>query len=86
MLAPAGDRASQIGSPYQVTFMVTTNAEDGQPVTLAFNDAAPPATVTTLTATASGGSATFGVPLSPDGTYQVIATCRNAAGSRAARS
>src|SRR5262249_48348946 len=28
VLAPAGDRASQIGSPYQVTFVVTTNAED----------------------------------------------------------
>ena len=80
VLAPAGDRASQIGSPYQVTFQVTTNAEDGQPVTLAFNNAAPPGTVTTLTATVSGGSATFGLPLSPDGTYQVIATCRNAAG------
>jgi hypothetical protein len=35
-----GDRASQVGSPYQVTFTVTTNAEDGQPVTLSFNDAA----------------------------------------------
>ena len=43
VLAPAGDRASQIGSPYQVTFTVTTNAEDGQPVTLSFNDAATPA-------------------------------------------
>ena len=40
VLAPAGDRASQAGSPYQVTFTVTTNAEDGQPVTLAFNNAA----------------------------------------------
>ena len=81
VLAPAGDRASQTGSPYQVTFTVTTNAEDGQPVTLAFNDAATPAGVTTLpTVNASGGSATFGVPLSPDATYQVVATCRNANG------
>jgi Fibronectin type III domain len=80
VLAPAGDRASQIGSPYQVTFVVTTNAEDGQPVTLAFNNAAPPATVTTLNGTASGGSVTFGLQLVPDGTYQVIATCKNAAG------
>ncbi len=80
VLAPAGDRASQPGSPYQVTFVVTTNAEDGQQVTLAYNNAGPPpATPTTLTATVSGGSATFGVPLSPDGTYQVIATCKNAA-------
>ena len=47
VLAPAGDRASQIGSPYQVTFQVTTNAEDGQPVTLAFNNAATPTSVTT---------------------------------------
>ena len=36
--------------------------------------------MTTLTANASGGTATFGVPLSPDGTYQVVATCRNANG------
>ncbi len=47
VLAPAGDRASQIGSPYQVTFTVTTNAEDGQPVTLSYNDAATPGTVMT---------------------------------------
>ena len=80
VLAPGGDRASQAG-PYQVTFTVTTNAEDGQPVTLAFNNAATPASVTTLpTVNASGGSATFGVPLSPDATYQVVATCRNANG------
>jgi hypothetical protein len=60
---------------------VTTNAEDGQPVTLAFNNAATPASVTTLpTVNASGGSATFGVPLSPDATYQVVVTCRNANG------
>jgi hypothetical protein len=32
----------------------------------------------TLNATASSGSATFPVPLSPDGTYQVNATCKNA--------
>jgi hypothetical protein len=76
---PAGDRAGQPGSPYSVTFQVTTSAEDGQPVTLAYNNAATPSSVTTLTATASGGSATFGVPLSPDATYQVIATCKNAA-------
>ena len=69
--APAGDRASQIGSPYQVTFTVTTNAEDGQPVTLAFNNVASPSVVMTLNGTVANGSATFGVPLSPDGTYQV---------------
>jgi hypothetical protein len=79
VLAPAGDRASQIGSPYQVSFQVTTNAEDGQPVTLSFN-AAGSTTPTTLNATATGGAATFGVPLSPDGTYEVRASCRNLAG------
>ncbi|HEY5453315.1 MAG TPA: hypothetical protein VIQ54_31390, partial [Polyangia bacterium] len=78
VLAPAGDRASQPGSPYQVTFVVTTNAEDGQPVTLAFNTT-PPGTPMMLSGTVANGSATFGVPLSPDGTYQVTATCRNAA-------
>jgi hypothetical protein len=79
VLAPAGDRASQIGSPYQVTFQVTTNAEDGQQVKLTFNNAATPGATTMLTAPVSGGSATFGLPLTPDGTYQVIATCTNAA-------
>src|SRR5262249_51235220 len=58
----------------------TTNAEDGQPVTLAFNNAATAGAVTTLSGTASGGNASFGLPLSPDGTYQVIATCKNVAG------
>ena len=77
VLPPAGDRASQIGSPYQVTFTVTTNAEDGQPVTLAFNNVASPSVVMTLNGTVANGSATFGVPLSPDGTYQVTATCKN---------
>jgi hypothetical protein len=79
VLAPAGDRASQIGSPYQVTFQVTTNAEDGQTVTLAYNavGSTPP---TVITGSATGGVATFGVPLSPDGTYEVRATCRNMAG------
>ncbi|HXU07325.1 MAG TPA: hypothetical protein VN903_40515, partial [Polyangia bacterium] len=75
---PAGDRASQPGSPYQVTFVVTTNAEDGQQVTLSFNDVAPPSTVTTLMGTVANGTATFGVGLSPDATYQVKATCKNA--------
>jgi hypothetical protein len=80
VLAPAGDRESQIGSPYQVKFVVTTNAEDGQAITLAYNNATDTTNVTTLNGTASGGSATFGLPLSPDGTYQVIATCKNLAG------
>jgi hypothetical protein len=80
VLAPVGDRASQIGSPYQVTFTVTTNAEDGQPVTLSFKTTGSAGAATVLNATASGGTATFGVPLSPDGTYDVSATCKNAAG------
>ncbi len=79
VLAPAGDRASQIGSPYQVTFNVTTSAEDGQPVTLTYGPAGS-TTPTTLTGTATGGVATFGVPLTPDGTFDVRASCRNMAG------
>ena len=79
VLAPSGDRASQIGSPYQVTFNVTTSAEDGQPVTLTY-DPTGSTTPTTLNGTATGGVATFGVPLSPDGTFDVRATCRNMAG------
>ena len=79
VLAPAGDRASQIGSPYQVTFQVTTSAEDGQPVTLTYGPTGS-TTPTTLTGTATGGVATFGVPLSPDGTFDVRASCRNMAG------
>ncbi len=78
--APAGDRTSSIGSNYQATFVVDTNAEDGQPVSLAVDNTATPTTVTTIGGTASGGKATFGVTLTPDGTYQVFATCTNKAG------
>ncbi|HEX3902970.1 MAG TPA: fibronectin type III domain-containing protein, partial [Polyangia bacterium] len=80
---PQGDRSSSAGSPYQATFVVNTNAEDGQTVTLAVNsDATNPATPVdgTPSATVSGGSATFGLPLSPDGKYDVVATCTNANG------
>src|SRR4029079_18214277 len=32
--APAGDRTSSAGSPYQATFVVTTNPQDGQNASL----------------------------------------------------
>jgi hypothetical protein len=75
--APSGDRTSSAGSAYQATFVVNTSAEDGQPVSLAVDNAAAPGTITTLNATASAGSATFGVTLVPDATYEVTATCTN---------
>jgi hypothetical protein len=75
--APDGDRVSSTGSAYQVTFTVKTSAEDGQPISLAVDNAASPAAITNFNATASGGTATFNVPLVPDGTYEVVATCNN---------
>ncbi|HLK91584.1 MAG TPA: FG-GAP-like repeat-containing protein [Polyangia bacterium] len=76
--AQGGDRSSSPGATYQATFVVNTNAEDGQPVTLSVDNAsAPTVVVGTPTANVSGGSATMGVTLSPDGTYEVIATCLN---------
>ncbi len=77
--APIGDRTSSAGSPYQATFVVSTNAEDGQTVTLAVDNAAAPGTPVdgSPTAVVSGGAATFGLPLVPDGTYEVIASCLN---------
>jgi FG-GAP-like repeat len=80
--APAGDRTSSTGSPYQATFVVSTSAEDGQTVTLTVDNAAAPGTPVdgAPTATVSGGSATFGLPLVPDGTYEVVATCLNKEG------
>src|SRR5215471_206205 len=74
--APAGDRVSADGSPYQAAFEVTTDVEDGQTVSLLVDNAAAPTAVTTLTAMASGGKATFaGVTLPTDATYEVEATC-----------
>ncbi|MDX2054190.1 MAG: hypothetical protein SFV15_17450 [Polyangiaceae bacterium] len=74
--APAGDRVSQNGSPYQVTFEVTTNVEDGRQVLLSINDGAQ-----SLAAPASGGVATFaGVTLVPDGDFTAEATCTSQAG------
>ncbi len=75
--APGGDRTSSAGSMYQATFTVQTSAEESQPVTLAVDNAAMAAAVTTLNGTVSNGSATFPVTLVPDGTYEVVATCTN---------
>jgi hypothetical protein len=75
--APGGDRTSATGSSYQATFTVQTSAEDGQPVTLAVDNQMSASAVTNQNATASGGTATFGVTLVPDGTYDVVATCTN---------
>ena len=79
---PQGDRSSSTGSPYQATFVVSTSAEDGQTVTLAVDNAAAPGTPVdgTPSAIVSGGSASFGLTLVPDATYEVIATCLNKEG------
>ena len=82
---PRGDRSSSTGSPYQATFVVNTNAEDGQAVTLAVNFTDPTTNTPTPvdgtpSATVSGGSASFGLTLVPDGKYDVVATCKNVNG------
>lgn len=70
-VAQGGDRASAAGSPYQVAFEVTTDIEDGKPVSLQVNGSSE-----LITALASGGKAKFaGVPLSPDGEFDIVATC-----------
>ncbi|HET6283259.1 MAG TPA: hypothetical protein VFH73_20045, partial [Polyangia bacterium] len=76
-----GDRASSAGSPYQVSFEVTTNIEDGRPVSLRVAQAANPNSFTTVNANALAGKASVaGVTLVPDGDFTVQATCTNAAG------
>ncbi len=77
--APQGDRTSSTGSPYQATLVVNTSAEDGQTVTLAVDNILAAGTPVdgTPSAVVSGGSATFGLTLAPDGTYEVVATCLN---------
>ena len=75
--APAGDRTSSAGSAYQATFVVNTSAENGQPVKLAVDNAANSSAVTTQGSTVSNGTATFSVTLTPDATYEVVATCTN---------
>lgn len=75
-VADGGDRASAAGSPYQVAFEVTTNVEDGQPVSLKIGSSAQ--LVTTL---AKGGKAEFpGVALTPDGDFSIVATCQAKSG------
>ena len=76
-VASGGDRVSSTGSNYQATFKVQTSAEDGQPVTLAVDNQASAAAITTLNATASGGIATFTATLAADGTWEAVATCTN---------
>jgi hypothetical protein len=80
--APAGDRTSSAGSSYQATFVVQTNAENGEPVTLVVDNAANPTVVSQpLTSLVSNGTATFSVTLTPDATYEVVATCNNKNGA-----
>jgi hypothetical protein len=76
-----GDRVSATGSPYEAAFEVTTDIPDNQLVALAINDAATPGTVSTVTAHASGGVATFaGVALPSGATYQIQARCTDGNG------
>lgn len=66
-----GDRVSADNAPYQVAMEVDTSVSDGQPVLLSVSGSS-----TGLTGTAQGGKAVFpGVTLSPDGDYDVKATC-----------
>ena len=76
--APAGDRTSSIGSSYQATFESPPAPRTAGPVKLSVNNVNTPTAITTVNATANGGTATIGVPLSPDGIYEVVATCTNA--------
>ena len=76
-----GDRASANGSPYEVSFEVTTDVADNQIVSLDIDNIVTPGAVATVTAHASGGTATFaGVPLPADGTYEVQARCTDGNG------
>ncbi len=74
--APTGDRTSSAGSDYQATLVVTTNAENGEPVALQVTDRRTSA-VSTINLVANGGAASGGVKLVPDDTYDVVATCTN---------
>jgi hypothetical protein len=74
--AQGGDRASANGSPYQVSFEVTTNVADNQNVFLDIDSAAAPTVITTVMAKAMSGKAVFaGVPFPADGTYDVQGRC-----------
>ena len=76
-VADGGDRVSAAGADYQVAFEVSTNIEDGQPVTLAVDGAG-----VGLTVSAAGGKAQFpGVTLMPDGDHTVVASCTAKSGT-----
>jgi hypothetical protein len=76
-----GDRVSSTGSPYEAAFEVTTNIANNQNVYLDINVSGMPGAVTTVTAKAAGGKATFaGVALPPGFTYQIQARCMDGNG------
>ena len=69
--AGGGDRASALGSPYQVTVGVLTSARDGQFVTLNVDGR-----VSLSAASVTEGVAFFpGVTLEPDGEHSITASC-----------
>lgn len=71
----ASDSTAAMGMPFATNFVVGTDIEDGQPVQLAVSG-----TIQPLRATAMGGMANFAnVPMAPDGTFTVQATCTNRA-------
>ncbi|MCC6652917.1 MAG: FG-GAP repeat protein [Candidatus Eisenbacteria bacterium] len=75
-----GDRASAPGQQYQVAFEVTTDVDDGQPVTLTVDGKA-----STAVALAAAGIASFpGVTLTPDGDHKVQAVCKATGGESGA--
>lgn len=75
-VANGGDDVASAGGAYEAAFEVTTAVEDGQPVSLTIVNSATPTAGTMAESTAMNGKATFaGVPLTPDGTYVVTATC-----------
>lgn len=79
-VSQGGDRVSADGQDYQAAFEVTTNIQDGQPVTLTVDGNAGAAI-----ALAQSGVATFpGVTLKPDGDHKVSASCKAQSGSTGA--
>lgn len=68
--ATQGDRVSSIGSPYQVAFEVSTDAQDGQSVVLTVDGS------TNYQTTVSAGKARFaGVLMASDGNHTAQAVC-----------
>jgi len=75
-VADGGDRVNDVKDPFATAFVITTDIEDGQTVTLTVDGDS------SLKGTASGGKAAFGkVTLAPDGFHTVSANCQNAAGN-----